>query len=252
MITKCSCQVCDGGLEFEADDLCEENSWIACPHCGSATELWVPEPMSVITPLKDQLPVIRIPGPMRPHPDPPNAKKPSKSRLPYMTAETIRVKTKTGNTPLHRAAKEGRIHEIPCQLLEMDLFLTHNKSGQTPVDLAAANGHLDQIPHQFLTKETLANSVLSHYTGSGYLARRPTALHIAVYCGHADQIPKEFFTPEFLSIPATGYRTTLLHDLACIDRLDLVPASYAGSEMWNLQNWRGETPREMVRVETPG
>lgn len=112
----------------------------------------------------------------------------------------------------------------------------------------------NQVPRQFLTKETLTISTAPHYapngvylTGSGYEARTETVLHIAVRCGHADQIPKEFLTPEFLSIEATGYRTTVLHDLAYSKRLDLVPGIYANSDMWNLKNSSGQTPREVLK-----
>src|ERR1035441_4980160 len=34
MIAKCSCQHCDGGIEFDASELAEENSIVPCPHCG--------------------------------------------------------------------------------------------------------------------------------------------------------------------------------------------------------------------------
>jgi hypothetical protein len=68
-----------------------------------------------------------------------------------------------------------------------------------------------------------------------------------VRCGHADQIPGQFLTPEFLSIEASGYRLTLLHDLAYANRLDLVPEIYANSEMWNLRDYIGRTPRDLIQ-----
>jgi NAD-dependent SIR2 family protein deacetylase len=43
MIVKCSCQHCDGRIEFEASELTEENSIVPCPHCGAETKLSLPE-----------------------------------------------------------------------------------------------------------------------------------------------------------------------------------------------------------------
>lgn len=43
----CDCQHCAGHIEFDADELVEENSVIQCPHCGAETKLFVPGPVSV-------------------------------------------------------------------------------------------------------------------------------------------------------------------------------------------------------------
>jgi hypothetical protein len=43
MIAKCSCQHCSEYIEFESDDLAEENSIVPCPHCGLETKLFIPE-----------------------------------------------------------------------------------------------------------------------------------------------------------------------------------------------------------------
>ena len=171
--------------------------------------------------------------------------------LAKLTEETIRARTKTGDTPLHRAARTGRISEIPRQLLQTELFMARNNSfsRETPLHLAAKYGHLDKVPREFLTRETLTASTeyekKESCTGSTP-PRTETPLHVAARCGHADQIPKEFLTPEFLSIEASGYRTTVLHDLAYSKRLDLVPDIYANSEMWNLIDSTGRTPREAL------
>jgi hypothetical protein len=122
---------------------------------------------------------------------------------------------------------------------------------------AAPRGHpvlrrglADQVPRQFLTKETMTMTLGQGFylTGSGYRAKTETPLHLAVQNGHADQIPMEFLTPEFLSIEACGYRETVLHYLARQNRLDLVPAIYANSPMWNLKNNSGQTPRGVVEA----
>lgn len=134
------------------------------------------------------------------------------SRIPLakLTEETISVRTKSGDTPLHRAAKNGKIYEIQKQLLTTELFMARNNSfsRETPLHLAARYGHLDKIPREFLTKETLTASTeyekKESRTGSTP-PRTETPLHTAARYGHADQIPKEFLTPEFLSIEASGY-----------------------------------------------
>ncbi len=229
----CRCRHCDIGIEFDANELADENSIIVCPHCGLETKLCVPE--------KNELPIIYIPpAPVAPL----KQKRKVASCLAKLTEETIRVRIKNGDTPLHRAAKNGKIHEIPKHLLRAELFLAKSNCGETPMHLAARHGHLDQIPSEYLTKETLTTS--KEYETPKSIARTETPLHIAVGCGHAEQIPKKFFTPEFLSIRASGYQTTLLHCLAYANRLDLVPEIYANSEIWNLTDYIGQTPRQVL------
>lgn len=185
----------------------------------------------------------------------PSDQKKTMLRLPLakLTEETIKVRTKSGDTPLHRAAKNGKIHEIPRHLLQAEFFLAKNHSGKTPLHIAAEHGCLNQIPSEFLTKKMLTDPITWHNapngvytTGSGYVARTETILHVAVRCGHAEQIPKEFLTPECLSIEASGYRTTVLHDLAYRKCLDLVPDIYVNSKMWNLKDSSGQTPRDVL------
>jgi len=56
----CRCQSCDGNIEFDANQLTEENSIIPCPHCGLGTKLSVPQ--AVTTPTGAVPPVIRREG----------------------------------------------------------------------------------------------------------------------------------------------------------------------------------------------
>jgi ankyrin repeat protein len=174
------------------------------------------------------------------------------TKLSNLTEETIRARTKTGDTPLHRAAKTGRISEIPKHLLTTELFMVTNYSfhPETPLHLAARYGHLDKVPKEFLTKETLTASTeyarKESKTGPTPL-RNMTPLHTAALYGYADQIPKEFLTPEFLRIEATGYRQTVLHYLAMSKSLDLIPQIYANSDMWNLRDSSGQTPRDVLQ-----
>jgi len=43
----CHCQHCDGHIEFEANELVEENSIVPCPHCGLETKLFIPQKVTV-------------------------------------------------------------------------------------------------------------------------------------------------------------------------------------------------------------
>jgi len=162
--------------------------------------------------------------------------------------ETMRARTKKGDTPLHRAAEKGEIQNIPRHLLAQDLFFEKNYAGQTPLHLAAKYGHLEQVPPEFMTKEamTITTGGGGYSTRSGYQAKGETPLHVAARCGNAEQVPKEFLKPEFLSIEASGYRMTVLHTLAATNRLDLVPAIYANSEMWNIKDNNGRTARDVL------
>ncbi len=178
--------------------------------------------------------------------------------LSKLTEATIRDKTQSGDTPLHRAAKQGRIAEIPKHLLSIELFLVRNCRDETPIHAAAGCGKLDKVPLEFLTQETLTAS--TEYGSSLVYTKKesktgPTPprtespLHRAIRFGHADQIPKQFLTPEFLRLAATGYRETVLHYLARENRLDLISEIYADSPMWDLRNSSGQTPRGIIAAK---
>jgi ankyrin repeat protein len=198
---KCECPHCGQNIEYPSEGTGEI---VPCPTCEKPVTLAIENP-------KEQKTV--------------------RTNLSKLTEETIRARTQKGETPLHRAAKTGRISEIPKHLLKTELFMARNNSfsRETPLHLAAQYGYLDKVPREFLTEETLTASTeyekKESKTGSTP-PRTETPLHTAARCGHADQIPKEFLTPDFLSIEASGYRNTVLHQLAYANRLDLVPDSY--------------------------
>ena len=174
-------------------------------------------------------------------PSAPQEKRTTWTRVNKLTEETIRVRTKSGNTPLHRAAKSGNIYEIPKHLLRTELFLVKNCDWQntphrTPLHVAAMYGHLDQVPLEFLTKETL--SVLDKY------GRTP--LHEAAASGHADRIPTEVLTPELLSTPEELYGNTVLHYLAWRNQISFLSSRLVSFQMLSLENFNGETPRQIL------
>lgn len=175
-----------------------------------------------------------------------------RSNLSKLTEETIRARTKAGDTPLHRAAKKGQIDLIPSHLLSSELFMVKNNEGNTPLHVAARYGTLNQVPRQFLTKETLTIRATPpfalegfYFTGSGYKAQIETPLHIAALYGHGDQIPQEFLTPEYLCIEAKGWGETLLHYLARAKSLDVVSQNYAHL-IWNLKDRNGQTAHDLL------
>ena len=179
------------------------------------------------------------------------AKKAARSNLTKLTAETIRTKTKSGDTPLHRAAKNGQCDLVPSHLLSIELFLEQNNAGETPLHVAARQGHLDQVPLQFLTRETLTCRRASgtYLTGSGKEAHTETVLHVAARYRHTDQIPKEFLMPEYLMLVASGYETTLLEDIAQSEQLDLIPDINTNSEIWRLRNSSGRTLNDILAAK---
>lgn len=235
-----------------------------CPHCGQTIEFLsegagqsVPCPtcekpfvLTSANPSTSLGPIVIPPAPVQ---EIGREQKFVRSNLSKLTEETIRARTKAGDTPLHRAAKNGQLDLIPSHLLSSELFMAKNHAGDTPLHLAAKFGTLNRVPPQFLTKETLTIPQSPHYapngfhiTGLGYKAQSPTVLHIAARCGHADQIPKEFLTPEFLLIEATGYRLTVLQEIVESGRLDVVQENVCNSTLWNLRNNNGQTPREIL------
>ena len=64
MITKCRCPHCNNGIEFEAEELTEQNSVVPCPHCGIQIEISVPKgnkatipaAQSICAPIGDAIP----------------------------------------------------------------------------------------------------------------------------------------------------------------------------------------------------
>ena len=233
---KCTCPHCGQSIEYPAEGT---GQTVPCPTCEKPfvllPDIVIPSAKTTVAPLPTQEPMEQKRG---------------RSNLYKLTEETIRARTKAGNTPLHMAAKNGQFGEIPRHLLSIELFTVKNRAGETPLHVAAKCGHLDQVPPQFLTKDTMTmtSGIDVYLTGSGYQARTETVLHAAASNNHADQIPKEFLTPEFLLIEATGHRQTVLEHIVSCKRLDLLPGDPAGSELWNVKNADGQTARAILQI----
>lgn len=266
---KSNCSECFGGIEFSENGF---GHWVSCPHCGQKTKLGLdssvtpqktnsaikifkcaPEPASI--PESDYMQKSTFPTAK---PEPYfvqnsafvfKRKRSPAIPLSKLTEETIIVRTQKGDTPLHRAAKNGQFDLISNHLLNIDLFKIQNNEGRTCLHVAAKYGTLHQIPRQFLTKETLAISSGTWVTGSGYQAHGDTVLHTAAINGHFDQIPKEFMTIEFLKIEATGYRNTVLQYLLMSNSLDVIPGIYTNSALLDYKNSRGRTLRQEIEAK---
>jgi rubrerythrin len=231
---KCFCAHCGQSIEYLTEGT---GQTVPCPTCEKPVTL---------TPANPPTHSNSIEIPPAPVQEKPKEQKPVRTNLSKLTEETIRARTQKGDTPLHRAAKTGRISEIPRHLLTTELFMVTNYSfhPETPLNLAARYGHLDKVPPEFLTKETLTASTEYERKESKTGPTPPrteTPLHTAALHGHADQIPKEFLTPEFLFIEATGYRHTVLHYFALSKSLGLISKIDANSEVWNWKDSNGQT-----------
>ena len=271
---KCDCSHCGQSIEYPAEGT---GQIVPCPTCDKPITLTLGEPLqtsgetksaerfalekqrnqpsaqlaSKETPPADNLSPFeecREQGPQVAALLAGPVKKRKRWQYATLTEETIRQTDSQGNTPLHRAAMTGRISEIPRHILSIELFLVRNNSfyGDTPIHAAAKSGQLDKVPKEFLTKETMT-ACDAYENGWHSQGRTPTPLERAIQYGHADQIPKEFIEPEFLGM-ATGAGSTILHDLAHIKRLDVVPEAYADSRMWNQRNSYGQTPSDIIEA----
>lgn len=133
-------------VESHADDSMSEFLKCECSHCGQPIE-YPSEGTGMVVPC----PSCQNPVTLNPESKPTTQKvkeglkKPARSNLVKLTKETIKTKTKSGDTPLHRAAKNGQFREIPSHLLSIKLFKEKNNAGETPLHVAAKHGHLERF-----------------------------------------------------------------------------------------------------------
>ena len=180
-------------------------------------------------------------------------KKPARSNLTKLTEETIRAKAKSGDTPLHRAARKGQFDLVPSHLFSLELFLVANNCGDTPLHLAARHGHLNQVPIEFLNHKThtcrrtppgTPNG--TYFTQWGKEVHTSTVLHVAARCNHTEQIPREFLTLPYLGLTANGFEKTLLEYIYENGQLNLIPDINSNKEIWSLKNGYGQTLEDVI------
>ena len=57
-----------------------------------------------------------------------------------------------GDTPMHAAAVEGHLDDIPREFLTPATMTVRNYNGGTPVGAAIRYGHIAQLPPEFVPK----------------------------------------------------------------------------------------------------
>ena len=262
---KCTCAHCGQHVEYPSEG---RGATIPCPTCQYPVTLMpagpkmptssIETPPAPLIPAPSFSPQVYFPEVEIPLPS--VAPKPAETMtvasknlyLQFMelTAVTIARKTRLGDTPLHRAAKNGITRAIPRHLLTPELFMDRNSAGETPLHIAARNGYLHQVPSQFLTQETVT---IADATGE-------TPLHIAVSSGQFCRLPRRLLIAELLCLPTNNATAnTVLHLLAESRRVDQIPRSCITPEIWNRPNGEGLTPRnyyeramEMLQMKNGG
>jgi ankyrin repeat protein len=62
------------------------------------------------------------------------------------TRDLLLVNNDHGDTPLHAAAFEGHLDQIPAELLDAEVLGKRNYDGVTPLRTAMRRGHVEQLP----------------------------------------------------------------------------------------------------------
>ena len=234
-----------------------------CPHCGQSIEYpaagtgqTVPCPTceqpfvlveAALPYTPAGIPQIRFPTPYVPlSPDPPlppplaAANEKLYVRLAQLTEKSITRRLPHGSTYIHSAVAKGMLAAIPAHLLAVQHFLAQNNCGETPLHVAARRRLFGQIPSCFLTKETM----------TVWDKEGKTPLHTLADRQLAYRIPKEFLTREFLTLPTRDASSeTILHHIAAADMLYLIPNDCMTTDMWDLKDARGQTPRTIFERE---
>ena len=87
------------------------------------------------------------------------------------------------STDLHEAAVYGRLDRMPREVLTAENMGVGNIAGITPLHLAAENGWLNQVPMvaftgNMLVKDVGGNTPLSLAVTNGYLSQVPLGLEL--------------------------------------------------------------------------
>jgi len=105
-----------------------------------------------------------------------------------MSAKKFMIPNKDGFTPLHFAARDGNLAQVPAEVLTVANLLTESRIGLTPLSLAACNAALNEIPNSLLTPENMCKQ-----NSLGI-----SALHAAAEYGHIAMVPAAILTVENL------------------------------------------------------
>jgi hypothetical protein len=108
----------------------------------------------------------------------------------YITEKSMLVKSNDGNTPLHYAARFGRLMQVPLNILTEQNMLVTNNEGDTPLIYAASRGKLQTIPVALLTENSMLQKGKDGITPLHYAA---------IYC-QLRLLPKKILTTENLLV----------------------------------------------------
>jgi len=144
-----------------------------------------------------------------------------------LTETNLKQYAKGGITVMHHAMKCKC--KLPEQLLVPKLFLSKNVRGMTPLDVAVEHGHLDNIPLEM-------EEVLLQPDEEG-----KTALHKAALAGILNQLPKPLLTAQNL----------LLTDNNGISPLEYAVRSSAPSLMAAIDIDQNEALAPILGTELP-
>jgi ankyrin repeat protein len=178
--------------------------------------------------------------------------------LGVVTEELLRLRNGYGETPLHVAAKRGKLKNIPSELLSREAMTVFDCFLMTPLHYATLFFHLDDVPRGILTRADLvyhtlgSRSVFNMALSSGQLKAIPmdlfspdkgpltrelfqeegaftqntnqTYLHVAARTGGLKDLPREFLTAETMAFEDMEEQTPL-HVAALKSHLDQVPVA---------------------------
>ena len=82
-----------------------------------------------------------------------------------LTAELLLTRNDHGDTPLHAAAYEGHLDQVPPPLLTAENLGARNYDGVTPVRIAASRGFIEQLPPSVRPKPAGMFTRLLHQVG---------------------------------------------------------------------------------------
>ncbi|MBP6307525.1 MAG: hypothetical protein KA334_02305, partial [Opitutaceae bacterium] len=76
------------------------------------------------------------------------------------TADLLLTRNDNGDTPLHAAAYEGHLDQIPAKFFTAELLNSRNYGGLTVGRLAIERSHLDQIPPHLRPRDNALTRLL--------------------------------------------------------------------------------------------
>jgi len=141
--------------------------------------------------------------------------------------EALRTPGPRGWTPLHNAAENGLLSQIPQELLTQENLLKPDDYGWTPFHLAVESKSLGEIPKELLTRENFLTPTLSRFT----------PLHGAAENATLDQLPPHLLTEAHLLVKDDeGWSP--LHYAARDNSLKTLPIKLSLPTLKKLRDWK--------------